>query len=342
MKSASKFDPAAATRALSGPGADIAAGLLGEIQDLSSRTEYDAASERAAGAIQDGGTDIRALSPFLLGVFLERGPESLPIVLGILRSALSDRWSAVRPEARKTRVVDSALSWLFRAIVVQIDFHTKMEDATFRGWAGANSTTVGHPSLEASSALRAAIAAVIVDERSTVQLSELTVRVQAQFNRIEAALPVAVATREPPPEKEVQEKQPDDEDDEAQEEDAESEGMSPGHFWGPEPTLIAPSATAPTLEISPAMEIFLRKLAAFEALVARGDLERAAVVAEDVRSTLESFDPRVYFPRLLASYARVLATHVNDIAPHWESIGSPPWRALEQLYRVDLDAFLAR
>jgi hypothetical protein len=95
------------------------------------------------------------------------------------------------------------------------------------------------------------------------------------------------------------------------------------------------------LELSPPMQLLLRRLAAFEKLTARGDLERAAIVAEDVRGTLESFDPRVYFPRLFSPYARAFANHVNDLAPYWDNLGSPSWRALDQLYRLDLDAFLA-
>jgi hypothetical protein len=322
MTAALVFDLGLATRALAGAGADAADGLLREIQDLSSRGDYRPAAERAAGALPGGCTDVRVLAPFLLGAFLEQGPEAVPGVLGVLRSALSDRWTALRPEAKKPRVVDSALSWLFRSMVVQIDFHEKMQDATFRAWAGADAATVGRPSLEASTALRAAIDAVIDKARSTVQLSEVEVRVRSLWSRppspppLVAAPPVVTApVAAPPPE------------------------PAPEPTPLPAPALTAPAA-APALEISPPMQSLLRKLEAFEVLVARGDLERAAVVAEDVRSTLESFDPRLYFPRLFSSYARVLAAHVNDIAPHWESIGSPPWRALEQLYRVDLDAFL--
>lgn len=327
MKAAVTFDTTLAMRVLDGPGADAAESVLREIQDLSGRSEYQAAAERAAGALRDGASDVRVLTPFLLGVFLERGPAALPAVLDVLRAALTERWAALRPEARKARVVDSALSGFFRSMVVQIDFHEKMADATFRAWARADAVTVGRPSLEASSALRAAIDAVIDKARSTVQLSEVEVRIRAQWNRVAAPPPVVVVAKpEPPPEEEEEEAAAEPE-----------QAPAPRPQKPPAET----SAAAPTLEISPAMVIFLRKLDAFEALVARGDLERAAVVAEDVRSALESFDPRVYFPRLLSSYSRVLAAHVNEIAPHWESIGSPPWRALEQLYRVDLDAFLA-
>ncbi|MFS8066239.1 MAG: type VI secretion system protein IglI family protein [Byssovorax sp.] len=322
------FDPTLATRALAGPGADVAESLLREIQDLSDRSEYLAAAKRAAGALRDGGTDIRVLASFLLGVFLEQGPESLPTLLRTLHLAISDRWLSVRPEIRKAKVTDSVLSGLFRAIVVQIDFHAKLEDATFRVWARAGAATVGQPGLKASADLWTAIDTVIEKARSTVQLSEVEVRIRALFNRVEAARPIAVVTPELPA--------PGDE------EEAQSDDVPAPSVRDPAVGVHHASSAARTLEISPAMELLLRKLAAFETLVARGDLERAAVVAEDVRSTLDSFDPRVYLPRIFSSYARVLATYVNDIAFHSDSIGSPTWRALDQLYRIDLDAFLAK
>ena len=72
----------------------------------------------------------------------------------------------------------------------------------------------------------------------------------------------------------------------------------------------------------------------------RGDYARAAIVASDINRIVESFDPRVYLPRLFAGFYRRLAGGVGDLSPHWESAESFSWKALEQLYQVDLDAFL--
>ncbi len=336
MKAAVPLDSALGMRVLAGAGSDVAESLLREIQDRSSRSEYSAAARLAAGALEDGATDVRVLAPFLLGVFLETGPAALPGVLDVLRAALSDRWAALRPEPRKARVADSSLSSLFRSMSVQIDFHSKVQDATFRAWAGADSATAGPASLAAASALRTAIDAVIDKARSTVQLSEVEAQVRAHFTR---AAPKPVAP--PPLAGEARETGGTAEEAAPEHEEAAPPiSLEPGGAQTEAALAAEPLAPARTLEISPAMETFLRKLEAFERLVAHGDMERAAVVSEDVRATLENFDPRLYLPRLLSSYSRALAANLRDIAPFWESIGSPQWRALDQLYRVDLDAFV--
>lgn len=96
----------------------------------------------------------------------------------------------------------------------------------------------------------------------------------------------------------------------------------------------------PSAVLFPHTVIPLRKLEAFEALVKRGDMGKAAVVAQDIDACVQSFDPRVYLPKLFMPYFRLLSANIGSIAPHWHETDSAAWRALEQLYRVDLDAFL--
>ena len=94
------------------------------------------------------------------------------------------------------------------------------------------------------------------------------------------------------------------------------------------------------IEVSPALARFILKLEAFAGLVERGEMGKAAIVARDIKAAVDDFDPRVYLPALLAPHFRLLSAHIEAIAPHWAAAGSPAWEALEQLYKVDLDAFL--
>ena len=82
------------------------------------------------------------------------------------------------------------------------------------------------------------------------------------------------------------------------------------------------------------------KLAGFQALVARGELARAAVVAGDLRVTLASFDPITYFPSMFAAYFKTLHQVVDELAPYLDTSDQPAWHALESYYRADLRAFL--
>jgi hypothetical protein len=131
----------------------------------------------------------------------------------------------------------------------------------------------------------------------------------------------------------------DDEGEEAVEQPRAEPRRSPG-VYGARAVSASPPQGARMIEVSPALEDFLQKLAAFEQLIERGDMTKAAVVAEDVRRVVESFDPRVYLPNVLAPHFRLLASNVEELSPFWEGMDSPQWRALEQLYRVDLEAFV--
>jgi hypothetical protein len=103
----------------------------------------------------------------------------------------------------------------------------------------------------------------------------------------------------------------------------------------------APPEPPPQSDLdSPALRLLRDKIAGFEALMERGDHARAAIVASDITRIVESFDPRVYLPRLFAGFYRRMASGAEELAPHWDNPNSLSSRALEQLYQVDLHAFL--
>ena len=76
-----------------------------------------------------------------------------------------------------------------------------------------------------------------------------------------------------------------------------------------------------TLAVSHTFSELLQKLRAFEALVAKGRHEKAAVVAADVQQLISQFDPRMYFPELFSEFAALMSDNVNTISAHMEQ----PW-----------------
>jgi hypothetical protein len=96
------------------------------------------------------------------------------------------------------------------------------------------------------------------------------------------------------------------------------------------------------MPVSPALAQLMLKLAAFDTLVARQDFQRASVVAADVLNVVEHFDPRVYLPALFSRFFAGLSTTAEQVEPLLQSTETLSFRALDQLYRVDLEAFLAQ
>ena len=66
------------------------------------------------------------------------------------------------------------------------------------------------------------------------------------------------------------------------------------------------------------------------------------MVAADVLAVVERFDPRVYLPSLFSRFFVDLSKHVEQVEPLLQSTESLSFRALNQLYQVDLDTFLAQ
>ena len=90
---------------------------------------------------------------------------------------------------------------------------------------------------------------------------------------------------------------------------------------------------------SPALAALQAKLRGFQALVARGELAKAAVVASDVRAVLANFDPVAFFPSMFAAYFKALHQVINELAPYLDGVDLPSWHALDSYYRADMRGF---
>jgi hypothetical protein len=108
------------------------------------------------------------------------------------------------------------------------------------------------------------------------------------------------------------------------------------------PVRSAPVSAGPTVPASPALLQLMNKLAAFNTLIERQDFQRASVVAADVLQVVEHFDPRVYLPSLFSRFFSGLSRHAEQVEPLMQSTEALAFRALDQLYRVDLETFLAQ
>ena len=84
----------------------------------------------------------------------------------------------------------------------------------------------------------------------------------------------------------------------------------------------------------------MKKLEAFDRLVAEEKYPRAALVADDIYDTLANFDPRVYFPKLFSRFFLLMALHIGDLSTFEEHKTSPEWQSMKDFYKVDLDGFV--
>lgn len=293
-----------------------------QARSLSNKGEYEQAARIAEAILAEGAGDVQALSRYLFGVFLARGFVVLPRVLDALGRACEAAFAA--GDRKAAADAEASLGWLCRTTRDRVDFHQAQKDAVWRGWVNAADPALCDAIGEACARLHRVVGEAAPGSQSLESVAGIDAFTRGTLRGL---IPRPPPTPQPPPVVEA----PLSEEAVAPEEEP------------PPPRLVRPERApiaAASDEESAAMGLLRRKLLGFQELVDRGDLGRAAIVARDLERIIEHFDPRVYLPRLFAPYFRRLAASGEALTPYWEGEGSPGGRALEQLYQVDLEAFL--
>jgi hypothetical protein len=336
------LDESLLARALPRAAHDASARALDEIMHLAQSAKYEPAALRAAELLESGCKDVRAFVVYALGVFAERGPASVPPLF----DSISDVLSAIVPEtpvsASTLRTTDTALRFGFRILKAHLDFDERRPEAARKPWTQRFESGSSAAVLRACADLRKAIHSLIEMPVCDAELGAVVERLEAYCARNDRerrdARAVAVVG-EPEPEPERGEPSPVEV----------GSANVPPQLAGPEPPRPEPSfarrasdseVDPSLLVVSPALAQFIRKLEVFEQLVTSGSLGKAAIVAGDIRNVIAAFDPVVYLPNLLAPHFRLVSSSAEELSQYSAQSGTPAWQALEQLYRVDLDAFV--
>ncbi len=325
------LDEGLMSRALGRPAQDAAQSAIDEVMHLAQSASYQSAAQRAALLIETGCQDLRVFVAYGLGLFAERGPATAAASFDAISALLSATALTGNPSLPALRALDTTLRFAFRMMKAQLDFDERQNEAARQLWRQYLAPDSEGSVTRACSDLREAISALIETPLCTDELDAVVTRLDAYCARHARGEPPlrAGAARAPA-------------------EDVES-SPEPGGRSSPALPREAASfarrasdaqADGGSLAISPALQHFMDKLEAFEHLVANGSLHKASVVADDIRNVIAAFDPIIYLPSLLAPHFRLLSHHVEELAPYWEQGATAGRQALEQLYRVDLDAFV--
>jgi hypothetical protein len=247
---------------------------------------------------------------------------------------LTERWEAFGPSVRKELMADNGLRWLLKAMSKHLEYHERRQDAVWTGWCVPSNREPLDEALERSARLLSVLGSTLPKGGCVAPFRQLV----SWLTTFQRALPA-----EPEPVQEEPAAAPEPEADGARpEEEPPGEEAASQPLEGGEPAPAPAQASGPMLPVSPALALLMRKLQAFDTLVRREDFLKAGVVASDVLALLESFDPRVYLPALFTPFFASLSTHAARVEPRMHDTHALSFRALQQLYQVDLDTFLAQ
>jgi hypothetical protein len=304
---------------------------LDKVGDLVTRGEYHAAGQAAEKLLREGLRDVRLVGPLLFGNFLDQGLTSIPNLFSSIHELLTKRWSAFGPRAKKELLADNSLRWLFKLLNKHLEGHERLKDAVWMGWCEPHHREPLLQALALSEPLLVALASTLPKGASVPPFRQLVSWLQTFVQALAPTPPALESEPTPLPQPEALPARP-----------APVEAVEEPPILSPQlPQAMPPKDSMPMLPISPALELLMRKLQGFNTLVDGGDFLKASVVASDVLALLERFDPRVYLPALLTPFFTRLSTHAQEMEHLMRDTESLSFRALHQLYQVDLNAFLA-
>jgi hypothetical protein len=307
---------------------------LDKVGELVARGAYPEAGELAEKLLREGTRDVRIIGPWLFGAFLSRDLSSILTIFGTLHELLTQRWGSFGPRAKKEVLADNGLRWLFKAIARHLEHHQTLQDATWNGWREPRTREPLQQALDLSEPLLAALASTLPKGhsvppfRQVISWIQTFLKTQASQPEVSQAVPTPASQPTVAPTEQPREDSP------------EVAVAEPEPTAGEKPAARAQGPAVSSVPASPALELLMRKLEAFNSLVREHDFVKASVVAADVLALIERFDPRVYLPALFTPFFTHLSTHAQELEPLLHSTESLSFKALNQLYQVDLDTFL--
>ena len=288
---------------------------LTALDDLAKKSAWVDLAARVDELIAAGIYDVRPLSYYLFAAFLGGGLAELAVVVESARALVTDQFDVVGPTKKHAEQFDRRLAWLFEQITSSIRYHEQKKTPEWATWSEASSAQITG-ALAAATDLEPLLAAGSFAGASR-GLGGLMDWLRGRAEALLAAPEAEPAGAKGSPESKAEPPVP-------------TAAVVPGE----------PPRQTVTLSASHHFFELASKLRAFETLMEKKQFAKAAVVADDVMQRLDQFDPREYFPELVAPFSAVFSEHVDALTEQLDRRDSPQWKALAQYYRVDLKGFV--
>ncbi len=301
------------------PGFDSTDPRFDEIATLVQAGNIAEAASLSEAILAEGIYDVRLICYFLYGHWLEQGLASLVDVIDCLNNAIMENWEAIGPVTRRVKNLEKSLDWLFRQILKKIQYEEHKNSPLWKQWQADTLTDEVNKILESGEAFRLSI---------NHQFEDKACHIIDLWSKIEQWLRVFQQLECPP----LEPLQP-------ELEELTDDVSEVVVVDVPLPVTVFKSSV-PELESSYHMDLLLKKLAAFERLVQEEKFPRAALVADDINQTLSTFDPMLYFPKMLGAFVRLQALNFDELSSYADHRESQQWQAMQDWLKIDVDSFI--
>ncbi len=293
---------------------DILPQIFDKIAEHVEKEEMDSAVVLIQESFGDGNFDMRLVSYYLYDDFVKCGVKSFKETLPIFMSLVKDHWEALRPFQRKDKQIESSFNWFFTQVVNKLKYNERLCKENKAPLWSPDTLRMSHQEFDQ---LQEILKNFYNFFHERWEKSSAKERLGHLLKRITDLKPMLIEKSE-----EVQE---------------------PIVEVAPPEEIVVEALPERSFEASifetPEMMNLIKKLKTFETLVEQGKFRKAALVSADISQAISSFDPCFYFPKLFSTYFNLLARYSSSIAEESENQESLEWKALERLYRTDLDQF---
>jgi hypothetical protein len=253
---------------------------------------------------------------YLWAVFNDAGVAALPEIFETLGVLVSTNFDAIGPAQRKTDHVAKRMTWLMQKLSDAIEYHEARNTPEWQRWTQQSEPATMDSALQGLLTLESSLHDRFESVHPAFQKLSARLRVLIMASRIPSLPPVSMASPVVAPLRPPSASRPNE-----------------GPRW---------DARLRRAEVGVSHEFsaLIQKLDAFAKLIKKGDLPRAAIVADDVMRSIDDFDPRAYFPELFSDFSELLSKNIDVLTTHWQDRESAAWKAHSQFYRVDLRRFV--
>ena len=300
------------------PGLETTDPRLGEIGAFIQNGEYSEAGALAQSVFEEDIYDVRIVGYFMYGLYDDQGLLALSGINNTLIQLLQENWGAFGPSRKKEKHAQISLNWFIKQLVKTLTYEEQKEGDNWKKWLDEVTSDDVVSILESLEVLLKELFRVLEDDANNLQEGLMNIKNWlTNFQRL-----VYV---EPEPEHD------------------ESADMEPDEAINETPTQPRAELESPVSGLTGSWHLkkLIKKLEAFEYLAGKDKFEMAALVADDINNIISNFDPTMFFPEMFSGFSLTYAKNITEIVSCETYKGSPNWKAMIELYKVDLDSFMS-
>jgi hypothetical protein len=296
---------------------------LTDIVELIEGANYLEAAEKSIELIeQEKIYDIRTISYYLYGIFLDQGPIGFQTIVASMKLLFGESFVAVGPAKNKEKLFFNSIKWLSAQVVKKATYEQKNNSELWTTWLKSDRVQI-EQTITAFGELNEQTS--VLGDKFTKKTNDLLNNLSKWLGEFVNSLSVKV--EEPVKLEEPEELQPNENQ----------------NSTGPQtPKLVKNSSNngLPPLPDSYTVKKLKKSMNVFQQLIERKQFKLAAVASTQIDKMLVNFKAQQELPEIFSPFLQNYAIYINHIINANDSKIEAQYDYHKKLYNIDLHSFV--